>query len=315
MRAVVIHQFGDSNQLQLTEVEKPTAGEGEVLVKIKAIGVNPVDWKIRNGKLKDRLPHQFPLILGWDMAGVVEEVGHAARRFQPGDEVYAYCRRPVVQAGTYAEYIALSESYLTYKPKNLSFEESAAIPLASLTAYQSIYTAADLQVGENLLVLGASGGVGSFAVQLGKAVGANVIGVASEQNHAYLKELGVDAAIDYRQNDFVSRFQALKPQGAEVIFDCVGQDMLQKAPQCLAPGGRLVSIAGKADENQLAERQGQSLYVFVEPHAPQLDHIRELIETGQVKVHLQAVYPLEEVRKAHAQSEQLHTQGKIVLTV
>ena len=157
MKAVLFHEFGEIDQLQLVELPKPTLGEAEVLVQVKAAGVNPVDWKILQGRLKERVPHQFPVIPGWEMAGVVVECGHGARRFQPGDEVFSYCRRPVVQFGSYTEFMTLPESYVTHKPNNLSFTEAASVPLAALTAYQSIFSAANLQADETLLVLGASG--------------------------------------------------------------------------------------------------------------------------------------------------------------
>lgn len=315
MRTVIINEFGGIDKLMLVDTPIPQPGEGEVLVQIKAIGINPVDWKIREGKLKERLPHQFPLVLGWDFSGIVVERGHSARRFQEGDEVYAYCRRPVVQHGSYAEYIALPESYLAHRPKNISFEEAAAIPLATLTAYQSIYSAAHLRPGESLLILGASGGVGSAAVQLGKIKGAKVIGVASHKNHDYLHTLGVDGVVDYQTTDFAAAVAYYAPHGVDVIFNCANDVALQHSLACAKINGRMVNIVGQPDTSAFASKSVQCHYVFVEPHAPQLERIREWVEEGQFKVHLHAVYPFEEVDKAHQQIETLHTQGKIVLTV
>lgn len=314
MQAVLIHKFGGIEQLQLTELPQPQPGEGEVLVQVKAAGVNPVDWKILNGRLQQRIPHQFPIILGWDMAGVVAGVGYSARRFQVGDEVFAYCRRPVVQYGTYAEFITLPESYLVYKPNNLSFEEAAAVPLAVLTAYQSLFAAANLQPDETLLILGASGGVGSFAVQLAKAQGATVIALASKKNHAYLKTLGADITIDYTQGDFRELLRAVAPDGVDVVYDCVGTETLLKGYDCVKLGGRLVSILDpQGDAERIAARHINYRYVFVEPDVSQLAHIRQWIEAGKVKPHLSAVYPLAEVAKAHEHISLFHTQGKIVL--
>jgi NADPH:quinone reductase-like Zn-dependent oxidoreductase len=293
----------------------PEPGEGEVLVRVKAAGVNPADWKIRAGHLKDFLPHEFPIVLGWDLAGVVERVGYSARRFKVSDEVYAYCRRPVVRHGTYAEYVAIPESYLAFRPKAIDFEEAASIPLASLTAYQSVYDAVKLTAGESILILGASGGVGSFAVQFGRATGARVIALASQRNHAYLKELGASDTVDYAAGDFRAAVDALAPQGVDVVFDCVGPEALAKGYECLKRGGRVVSILVR-DGRELANKAGATHhYVFVEPNVVELDHIRSLVDSGMLRSHLSGVYPLVDVAKAHEAMETGHTRGKIVLTV
>ncbi len=313
MKAIVINRFGGREVLQHTEVPKPEPAEGEVLVRVKAAGVNPVDWKIRAGYLKEVYPYKFPLILGWDLAGSVEQLGYSARRFQPGDEVYAYCRRPVIQYGTYAEFIAIPESYLAIRPKTISAEEAGAIPLAALTAYQSIYDAVRLKAGETILILGASGGVGSFAVQFGRLADARVIGIASRKNHAYLKELGATETVDYAEGDSRTAVKSLSPQGVDVAFDCFGADALAKALECVKPGGRTVSILVRDDKGQAAKAGVRHHYVFVEPNVPELDQIRHLVEAGKLTVHLSATFPLAEAAKAHEAMETGHTRGKIVL--
>ncbi len=315
MKAVVIHEFGDRNQLKIIDLPVPEPGEGEVLIRVKAAGINPVDWKIRMGRLRDRIPHQFPLILGWDVAGIVEKVGHGARRFQPGDEIYSYCRRSTVQHGSYTEYMALPECYLAKRPSNISFEEAAAIPLVGLTAYQSVYTAANLQANETLLVVGASGGVGSCAMQLGKIKGANVIGVASQKNHDYLKQLGANETIGYENTRFSDGVKALHAEGVDVIFDCVGKEACETAYDCAKQGGRFVSILEQGNPQRNKTQGIDFSYVFVEPNVRQLEHLTELVENGQFRMHVDATYSLEEVAKAHEQIETLHTKGKIVLTV
>ncbi len=314
MKAVIINEYGGTDKLQITDVPKPEVGEAEVLVKIKAIGVNPVDWKIRQGGLVKRIPHQLPIILGWDMAGEVETVGFSARRFQVGDQVYGYCRRPIVQHGTYAEYIALPESYITRKPQNMPYEQAASVPLAALTAYQSIYGAVNIQQGETILILGASGGVGSFAVQLAKVAGVKVIGLASKQNHDYLRQLGADEIIDY-QEDFVNSCQKIAPDGVDVIFDCFGDETLQKSYACIKKGGRMVSLRATQGETEWIEKQQiQFHYVFVEPNVTQLEHITQLIEAEKLSTHISHTLSLDEVAKAHELSQTLHTRGKIVLS-
>ncbi|MFD3002695.1 NADP-dependent oxidoreductase [Pontibacter toksunensis] len=310
MKAATYEAFGGKEKIKITTVDVPQLKEGEILVKIKAAGVNPVDTAVREGYLKDYLPYEFPIIPGWDVAGVVEDRGFSARRFNVGDEVYAYARRPVVQNGTFAEYIVIPETYFARKPQNLSFEEAAGIPLVGLTAYQSLYNAGNLQENQTVLILGASGGVGSFAIQLAKVKGATVIGVASEKNHAYMKNLGADQTIDYKNNHIGDVVKAIFPDGVDLIFDCTSGETLEQSLSALKKQGAVVSIVN----------QGESLdkginfqYVFVEPNAHQLEHLRELAESGKLKVHVSNTYSLEETAEAMQQIQTLHTTGKIVI--
>lgn len=313
MKAWIIEAFGGRDKLKLADLPKPEPAEGEVLVRIQGVGVNPVDWKIREGRLKDLMSHKFPVVPGWDMAGVVEEVGFSARRFAPGDDVYAYARRPVVQKGTYAEYIALPESYLSKKPETLSVEAAASIPLVSLTATQSLFDAGGLATGETAFIIGASGGVGSSAVQFAKLAGARVIAMASKSNHDYLKSLGADEIIDYAAGDFRDTLKKIVPEGADLVYDCFGGDALAMAVDCVKTGGRLVSITGEADEERLKAKEATFHFVFVEPNAKQLDHFRELIDNKRFKANVSQVFPFESAVEAHEQMETGHTRGKIVL--
>lgn len=313
MQACIIESFGDRRRLKITDLPTPEPGEGEVLVRIHAAGVNPVDWKIREGWLKDLFPHELPLILGWDMAGVVAAVGHSARRFNPGDEVYAYARRPVVQEGTYAEYISLPESYVTRKPENLSMVEAASIPLVTLTAYQALFEAGRLQSGQSVLILGASGGVGSSAVQLAAEKGCRVIGLASGRNHDYIRSLGAEITIGYEGGEFSQHVSEVMPNGVDLVFDCHGGDTLQRGVSCVRVGGSLVSITETIDEALLKERDVRFAFTFVEPHVPQLDHIRGLIEAGRFRANVTQTFPFDQVVKAHEAIETGHTRGKIVL--
>lgn len=313
MKAVVINEFGGREVLKYVDMPVPEPGEGEVLVRVKAAGVNPVDWKIRAGYLMDFYPYKFPIVLGWDLAGVVEQLGFSARRFKSGDEVYGYCRRSVIQHGTYAEYVAIPESYITPRPKNVSVEEAAAIPLAGLTAYQSVYDAVELKAGDSILILGASGGVGSFGVQFGKLAGAQVVAVASKRNHGYLKEVGADEAVDYAAGDFRDGVKSVLPQGADVVFDCVGPEALAQGYDCVKRGGRVVAILVRESKELAAKTGATHHYVFVEPNVVELDHIRSLVEMGKLRVHLSLIHPLAEVAKAHEVMETGHTRGKIIL--
>jgi len=312
MKAVVINEFGGTDVLKISEIPIPEPQEGEVLVKIKAIGINPVDVKIRQGFLQSRAIHQLPIILGWDFSGVVEKNGFGARRFKQGDEVFSYCRRPIIKNGTYAEYIAVPECYITNKPKNISFEEAASIPLVSLTAYQSIFSSAKLKEGETILILGASGGVGTSAIQLAKSVNAKVIGLASKKNHDYIKSIGADEVIDYQEGDFRETLKLMYPNGVDLVFDCVGGATFEKGLDCVKKGGRIATIL-MPNQELLKGRELEFYYVFVEANVSQLNHIKELIEAGKLKPFVSEVYSLDDIVEVHEKIEKLHTRGKIVV--
>lgn len=309
-KAANYDEFGGPEVVKISEIDLPEPKEGEVLVKIKAAGVNPVDAVIREGHYKNIMPHNFPIIPGWDMAGVVEARGHAARRFEVGDEVYAYARRPEVKWGTFAEYIVIPESYLATKPKNISWEKAAGIPLAGLTAYQALYIAGNLEEGQKVLILGASGGVGSFAIQLAKVKGAEIFGVASEKNHQYMKSLGADHTIDYRNRDIGTAAKEIAPEGVDLIFDCTSGESLMQSTKALKPSGKLVSILNQGED---IDDKIDFQFVFVEPNSKQLDHYRELVEEGKITVEVSEVYSLQEVPNALKQIQTLHTTGKIVI--
>jgi len=310
MKAAVYEQFGGPESIKIDNIDISELQEGEVLVRIKAAGVNPVDDAVREGYLKDFLPTRFPVIAGWDMAGVVEERGFSARRFNEGDEVYAYARRPVVHYGTFAEYIVIPESYLAKRPRNMSWEEAAGIPLVGLTAYQSLFDAGNLQENQTVLILGASGGVGTMAIQLAKAKGARVIGVASEKNHSYMKELGADYTITYQNTHVGEAVKEVLPDGVDLIFDCTSGETLTQSLPALKPSGKLVSILNHGEG---LDPQVQFAYVFVEPNASQLDRLREMAEAGELQVHVSKTYTLDQTAEALEQVHSLHTRGKLVI--
>lgn len=315
MKAVIINDFGGTEKLEIADVPKPEPEEGEVLVRIKAAGVNPVDYKIRSGLYKGRMPIEMPVILGWDVAGIVEKNGFGASRFDPGEEVFAYARRKIIKNGTYAEYICLPESFLAYKPKSLSFEEAAGVPLAGLTAFQSLLQKGKLMKNERVLILGATGGVGSYAIQIAKNVGASVVAVASKKNIAYAISLGADDFIDYSEGKIKEEIEQRFPDKFDLVFDCVGKEMLDQAYEFVAPGGRLVSILGQVNQEKAEKYKVLFSYHFVEPNVKNLNQLTSWIGEGKFKVHLDEVFSLEEAAKAHKQIESGHTKGKLVLTV
>lgn len=314
MRACVINEFGDRDKLMITELAEPDLLDGEVLIKIKASGVNPVDVQIRQGFCKNLLPYRFPLILGWEMSGIIVNTSYSVKRFKPGDEVYACCRRPVIQYGTYADYISLPESYITRRPLNISFCDAAAIPLAGLTAYQALYELGQLRAGAEVFILGAAGGVGSFAVQFARLAGAHVSALAKKEHHNYLRMLGADETIDYTETDFRIPFRHLIPRGADLIIDCVGHEILARAYYCLKSGGTLVSLLDQEGDINLIKSMAINYYYhFVEPNAMQLDQICQLVEKEELKVYLDSIFSLAEVAAAHERIESGRTRGKIVL--
>jgi len=315
MKAIAINEFGGPDKLQLIDLPVPEVKEGEILVQVKAAGVNPVDWKIRQGYLKDLFTHEFPVILGWDAAGVVKEVGNGVTRFKQGDEIFAYCRKPIVHGGAYAEYILLEEEHAAIKPKNISFDEAASIPLAALTAYQSLFDAAKLQPGETILIHAAAGGVGGFGVQLAKDHGAVVWATASGGNKKYVQDLGASEVVDYTQVNFGEAVFSKHPGGVDVVFDCLGGEVLQKSAAVVKKSGRLITIVD--DPTGLARSDIHKEFVFVAPNSAQLTELARMVEQGRLKTSLSQVFPfgLEEARKAHELSESGHTRGKMVLVL
>lgn len=311
MKAAYYEEFGGLDQIKTDEIDKPEPGEGEVLVRIKSAGVNPVDAAVARGMLNDFIPAEFPVIPGWDLAGVVEDQGHAVKRFKEGEEVFAYARRPIIQHGTFAEYIALPESYLAHRPEKISMEEAGGMPLVGLTAYQSLFDAGDLQDGQTVLILGASGGVGTMAIQMAKKAGATIIGVASQKNHTYMKELGADETIDYNENHVGESVSEIEPDGIDFIFHCSRGDSLSQSIQTLKPGGKLVSITKRQPE---ISDDIQFQYVFVEPDATQLESIREMADDGNLTLPVSEKYKLEDAGKALKKVESLHSRGKRIIT-
>ncbi len=315
MKAIAIREFGGRDKLEPMDLPVPEVGKGEILVRVKGAGVNPVDWKIREGWLKDLFPHRFPLIPGWDAAGIVERIGPGVTRFRVGDEVFAYCRKPVVQGGAYAEYIALTEEHLAFKPRNTTFTEAAGIPLTALTAYQALVDAAGIKSGERVLIHAAAGGVGGFGVQIAKDRGALVWGTAGSRNGDYVRSLGAERVIDYRREDFRNAVRSAYPDGVDVVFDCVGGDVLKKSVEIVRKGGRLISIVDSLDEGSLGRADIRFEFVFVAPNSMELSELGQMVEEVRLRVHLEEVLPLEAAGKAHELSESRHTRGKIVLTV
>jgi NADPH2:quinone reductase len=314
MRAVGIHAFGGRDRLEVLDVPRPEPAPGEVVIAVHAAGVNPIDWKIREGLRRDRLPHVFPVVLGWDAAGVVESLGEGVDGFGIGEKVFAYARTDVVHHGAYAEAIALPAAIVAPAPRTIDAVHAAAVPLASLTAWQAL-DALEIAEGETVLVHAAAGGVGAFAVQLARVRGARVLGTATAPRHEWLRELGCDAPIDYARGDLQAAVRDLCPGGADAVLDAAGGDALAVSPGLLRDGGRLVSIVEQPAGPEYSERGIRSRWIFAQPDGAQLREIADLVDAGRVRVHIEATYALEDVARAHAHLERRHVRGKLVLRI
>jgi NADPH:quinone reductase-like Zn-dependent oxidoreductase len=310
VRAVAINSWGGRDKLELVELDPPPVAPDGVLLRIRAAALNPVDYKTREGKQAERFPYHFPVVLGWDAAGVVEKVGPAVTWFRPGDEVYGYLRRHDLQYGTFAEYSTAPEGFFAPKPPSLSFVEAAAVPLAALTAHQGL-EAIGLRGGETLFVAGGSGGVGHFVVQLAVARGARVIATASERNQDFLRSLGAEP-VDYGNEDVASRVHELAgDRGVDAAFDIFGGERQQLAVSLLRPGGRITSIIAKPEGGDHVEAH----YVFARPSGYDLAEMSELIAEGGLRPHIDGTYPLEQAGDALERLEDGHVRGKLVLEI
>jgi NADPH2:quinone reductase len=312
---MVIEAFGGPERLKAAEIPTPAAEAEEVLIAVACASVNPVDWQIREGMLADMFPHSFPLVPGWDAAGTVSAVGRNADRFKSGDKVFAYCRKPQVQFGTYCEYVAVHESAVALMPGNLGFAEAATVPLAGLTAWQSLFDTAKLSAGEKILIHAGSGGVGSLAIQLAKHAGATVYTTARAVNHDYVRGLGADTAIDYTKENFVDVLRKREPAGIDVVYDTIGSQVQRRSYEVLRKGGRLVSIISIPDAEEARPYDVRTAFVFVSPNGKQLRKIAELIESGAVRPAAFEVMRLEDAAKAQELSRQGYVRGKIVLKI
>jgi NADPH:quinone reductase-like Zn-dependent oxidoreductase len=306
MKAVRIHEYGKADVLRYEDAPKPAPKAKQVLVKVRAAGVNPVDWKIRGGMMG--MPISEPITLGFDIAGVVESVGEGVEDWKVGDEVFAYL--PLSRAGGYAEYAVAGTKELARKPAKLDFAHAGATPLASLTAWQALFDQGKLEAGQSVLIHGGSGGVGHFAVQLAHWKGAKVYATASAANLEFLRELGADVAIDYR----AQKFEELA-KDVDVVLDSIGGETQQRSFGVLKKGGVLVSIVGQPDAKKAQELGVRAKGMLVMPDGKQLAQVAELLESGKLKTFVSQVLPLAEARKAHELSETGHTKGKIVLEV
>ena len=332
MKAFIVERYGSKNGLRAGEMPEPELRDGEVLVQVHAASVNVLDSKIRNGEFKLVLPYRLPLILGHDVAGVVVRVGAGVRQFKPGDEVYA--RPDDFRIGTFAEFIAIKEDSLAHKPKKLTMEEAASIPLVGLTAWQALIGKANLKKGQKVFIQAGSGGVGTFAIQLAKHVGATVATTTSAANIALVKSLGADVVIDYRKDDFENVLRDY-----DVVLNSQDGKTLEKSLRVLKPGGKLISISGPPDpafgkeikapwfvksimrllssgvRRRAALREISYSFLFMKANGDQLREIAALIDAGAIRPVVDRVFPFESTNEALAYVETGRAKGKVVIKV
>ncbi len=320
MKAVYIERFGPSEVLTYGDRPRPVPRPDEVLIEVHAAGVNPRDWLIRSGRYQFRwLLPKFPLILGSDVAGVVVEVGEQVKRFEPGEKVYAMV--PSSRGfGGYAEYVAVADPAVTWMPSSMSFEQAAGVPLAGLTAWQALSGNANMGPGEKVLVVGASGGVGHYAVQIARGFSAVVTGVCSSANVELVRRLGAIRVIDYEEERFNDA-----ARGFDVVFDTVGRESLGTCAEVLKPGGTyvttipgagtLLAMAGSRLAAKLSRDARRSEVVLVQANGTHLEAMTILAESGELETIVDTVYPLEEAAKAHDRSRTFRTRGKLILKV
>src|SRR5215472_7901254 len=308
MKAVVIHEYGGPEVLKYEDVPQPEPKQDQLLVRVIAAGVNPVDGMNRSGMFDKEGHRAFPIILGGDIAGVVEKVGSNITKFKSGDPVFAYVS--LDNSGGYAQYALVREREAAPKPKTLTYVEAAAVPIVAMTAWQALVDTAKLSAGQTVLIHGGSGGVGSFAIQIAKARGAKVIATASTANQDLLKQLGVDVAIDYTKQKFED-----VARDVDVVLDSIGGDTLARSYGVVKKGGIIVSLVARPKEAELEKHGIRGTALNVEPNSEELAEIGKLIDDKKIKVIVSQTFPLSEAMKAHEQVATGHTRGKIVLKV
>ena len=318
MKAMILHSFGGPEAFKLRDVPTPVPHAGQVLVRVHATSINPLDYQVRRGDYRDLVP--LPAITGHDVSGVVEAVGPGVTMFSPGDEVW-YTPQIFDGPGSYAEYHVANENIIGTKPSSLSHLEAASLSLVGGTAWEALVVRAALRVGESILIHGGAGGVGHVAIQLAKAIGANVFTTAREDNFAFVRSMGADVVIDYRNEDYVDVImRETGGRGVDVVFDIIGGNTLSRSPDALAQLGRVVTIVDISEPQNVVQAWGKNAsyhFVFTRQNRGKLDELSALVERGQLRPHVGAVYPLADIPLAHARLEAPNNglRGKIAIAV
>ena len=304
MKAIQVQKYGHADQMMLKQVQRPKPGKGQVLVKIHDAGLNPVDWKIREGYLKDARPTSFPYTMGQDFAGEVMSIGEGVTGFKKGDRVFGFAD------GAYAEYALASPTGLAHIPRSLDYEHAACVPTAGLTAWQIVTDVARVTQNDTVLILGAGGGVGSFAVQFAKRAGARVIATASSEDFSYLEEMGASQMLDYKTEHFEDI-----SKDVDTVIDLVGGETLKRAYRCVKPNGLVITTVGPADEAEAKSYNARVVQFYMKPDSSELGQIGRLVEGGNVKPRLSKVMSLDEAKAAEDLVQLGHPHGKVILHI
>lgn len=317
MKAIYYQQHGTAQVLELGERPKPQAGPDEVLLKVYATSVNPIDRRLRAGELQEYISRTFPVIPGWDVAGEIVALGENVKGWAVGDEVMGLAFTWAIQHGSYAEYCPISSDAITHKPSNIGYEQAAAIPLVSLTAWQALFEFGQLKPGQSVFIQAGAGGVGSVAIPMAKHLGAKVYTTASSANHGYVKSLGADVVIDYRTDDYEKRLRELEPQGLDLVLESLlGEGIAEAAIRLTKDGGRVAYMNNEPPAmEEISQRSITAEFLHHRPDGEMLTELAALFESGALPLPQIEVRPLEEAQAAHLASEAGHTKGKIVLAI
>lgn len=313
MKAAVIYEYGTPDVFRIEDISRPTIKNDEVLIKVRAAAINPVDWKQRQGWHRFFLKANFPVVLGYDVAGEIAECGSAVCGFKNGDQVYTRLTRRF--GGAFAEYAAALESILATKPENISWEEAAAVPLAAITALQGLRDKCVLKPGEQVLIIGAAGGVGHFALQLSKVMGGVTIAVCSNRHKKMMDQLQPDGFIDYTLADYKTMNEKY-----DIVFDAAGVESFPDCKHIINPGGRYLTILPRPKllihKTYALFTKGKKVKTFLmKSSGSDLEIISGLIREEKLKIYIDSIYPLEKIAQAHKRAEEYHTEGKIVIRI
>ncbi len=310
MKAVLVHEYGNPDAMRVEETGKPALQPDEILVRVHAASVNPVDWKVCDGILKDKLPMPMPFIPGGDFSGTVARTGRETAGFSIGMPVFGMTSTPGYRAGAFAEFVNVKAKHVAARPESLSHEEAAAVPLAALTAWQAVFDRAGLRAGEKILIHAGAGGVGGFAIQFARVAGAHVTTTTSAANASYVQQLGAHEIIDYRAQEFENGRQDF-----DAVIDLIGGETQERSYAVLRRGGVLVNAWGAIMQDKAEAAGVRGVKVAVEPDGGQLRQIAELIDAGKVRIRLAKIFPLADCAAALDESRTGHVRGKIVLKV
>lgn len=315
MRAAYYERFGGPGVLRFGELTSPEPAPGEVRIRVRAAGVNPIDWKLMSGEFEGLFPHEFPVVPGWDAAGTLDAHGAGVEAPPIGTRVFAYCRKPVVHGGTYAGHVTVPADYVAEMPQRMGFAEAAALPLAALTAWQSLFQHGDLRSGQRILIHAGAGGVGSLAVQMAAWKGADIVSTASSRNRDYVLGLGAETVIDYRSAEAWDALAAASAGGFDLVFDTVGGETLARSYPLVRRGGTLPALNDAPDEELCKARSVKGVRVFSEPSGTQLAEIAAMFEAGKLRLPQIETLPLADAAEALRRSMAGHVRGKLALEI